>query len=132
MRRPRCRWNPYGSSMTEFPSSVCSTQVENQGEEVQTLDYISTFNYMGIEKEGAKRQDEKLLLKLPHNGWQREMNWKDYTLKDLGMELVQPKEIQRSSNHFHVSNTGNWSSKEFFAYGLSGKSGNGFFFVLAD
>lgn len=87
--------------------------VENQGEEVQTLDYISTFNYMGIEKEGAKRQDEKLLLKLPHNGWQREMNWKDYTLKDLGMELVQPKEIQRSSNHFHVSNTGNWSSKEF-------------------
>lgn len=87
--------------------------VENQGKEPQTMDYISTFNYTGIEKEGLRTQDEKLLVKIPHNGWQRELNWKDYSLKDLGMDLVQPKEIQRSSNHFHVSNTGNWSAKEY-------------------
>lgn len=87
--------------------------VENQGKEPQTMDYISTFNYTGIEKEGLRSQDEKLLVKIPHNGWQRELNWKDYSLKDLGMDLVQPKEIQRSSNHFRVSNTGNWSAKEY-------------------
>ena len=29
------------------------------------------------------------------------------------MDLVQDKAIQRSSNHFHVSNTGNWSAKEY-------------------
>lgn len=103
------RWQFYDG----IPIVRMEHTVKNQGQESQTLDYISTFNYMGIEKEGLKRQDEKLLLKLPHNGWQREMNWKDYTLKDLGMELVQPKDIQRSSNHFHVSNTGNWSSKEY-------------------
>ncbi len=29
------------------------------------------------------------------------------------MELVQEPSIQRSSNHLHISNTGNWSAKEY-------------------
>ena len=50
---------------------------------------------------------------IPHNGWQRELNWKAYTFPELGMELVQEPSIQRSSNHLHISNTGNWSAKEY-------------------
>lgn len=87
--------------------------VKNEGEEVQTLDYISSFHYTGIEKEGICPQDEKLRIYIPHNGWQKEMNWREYSLKDLGMDLVQPVQLQRSSNMISITNTGNWSSKEY-------------------
>ncbi|WMJ86280.1 glycoside hydrolase family 36 protein [Anaerocolumna sp. MB42-C2] len=87
-------------------------EVKNCGEDVQTLDYISSFNYEGIEKEGKLSRDEKMSVWVPHNSWQREMNWKKYTLPELGMELVQPAKEQRSSNLIQFSNTGNWSAKE--------------------
>ena len=85
----------------------------NNGHETQTLDYIANFHYEGIEKEGKLSRDEKLEVMIPHNGWQRELNWKAYTFPELGMELVQEPSIQRSSNHLHISNTGNWSAKEY-------------------
>ena len=87
--------------------------VTNNGTETQTLEYIANFHYEGIEKEGSLPSDEKLKIQIPHNGWQRELNWKTYTFPELGMELVQEPSIQRSSNHLHISNTGNWSAKEY-------------------
>lgn len=87
--------------------------VTNNGTEAQTLEYIANFHYEGIEKEGSLSRDEKLKIRIPHNGWQRELNWKAYTFPELGMELVQEPSIQRSSNHLHISNTGNWSAKEY-------------------
>ena len=87
--------------------------VTNNGTETQTLEYIANFHYEGIEKEGSLPRDEKLKIQIPHNGWQRELNWKTYTFPELGMELVQEPSIQRSSNHLHISNTGNWSAKEY-------------------
>lgn len=60
-------------------------RIENHGTQPQTIDYVSTFNYTGIEKEGLGPEDEKLRLWISHNGWQRELNWKEYSLKDLGM-----------------------------------------------
>lgn len=88
-------------------------EVKNCGEEVQTLEYISSFNYEGIEKEGLLARDEKMSLRIPHNSWQREMNWQTYTFPELGLSQVQPADIQRSSNLISVSNTGNWSSKQY-------------------
>lgn len=92
-------------------------RVINRGTEVQTLEYISSFNYEGIEKEGEKSQDEKMQIWIPRNGWRREVNWKKYTLPELGMELIKPKWDQRSSNYLRVSNTGNWSAKEYLPMG---------------
>ena len=58
-------------------------EVENRGAEEQTLEYVSLFNYTGIEKEGLLPRDEKMLVKVPHNSWQREMDWQTYTLPQL-------------------------------------------------
>ncbi|HWT27679.1 MAG TPA: alpha-galactosidase, partial [Mobilitalea sp.] len=55
-------------------------EVMNEGNDTQTLEYISSFHYTGIEKEGLLPRDEKMLLKIPHNSWQREMDWQTYTL----------------------------------------------------
>jgi len=92
-------------------------RVTNHGKESQTLDYIANFHYEGIEKEGRLPRDEKLKLYLPHNSWQREMNWKCHTLPELGLLQVQPSFVQRSSNLVRVSNTGNWSTKEYLPMG---------------
>lgn len=104
-----CHWQFY----RDIPVIRCWNRIENNGEEEQTVEYISNFYYEGIEKEGRLRQDEKLRLKIPHNSWQREMNWKEYSLRELGMDLTQKEALQRSSSMIRVNNTGNWSTKEY-------------------
>ena len=91
--------------------------IRNEGTDTQTVEYISGFHYEGIEKEGLVSRDEKMRVWIPHNSWQREMNWKCYTLPELGMDQVQPERIQRSSGMIRVSNTGNWSAKEYLPMG---------------
>ncbi len=89
------------------------SEVLNNGSEVQTLTYISSFNYTGIEKEGILPRDKKMSLKIPHNSWQREMDWQTYTLEELGIGQSQPVVEQRSSKAVGITNTGNWSTKEY-------------------
>lgn len=93
-------------------------RIQNKGKETQNIEYISNFHYEGIEKEGTKARDEKMRVYIPHNSWQRELNWKCYTLQELGMEQVQPADIQRSSSMIRISNTGNWSTKEYLPMGF--------------
>ncbi|HOO28534.1 MAG TPA: alpha-galactosidase, partial [Lachnospiraceae bacterium] len=96
----------------------CFNEVINQGSQPQTLEYISSFNYTGIEKEGLLPRDQKMLVKIPHNSWQREMNWKTYTLVQAGLSQVQPTAFQRSSSALEVTNTGHWSTKKYLPMGF--------------
>ena len=93
------------------------SEVVNGGNESQTLEYISSFYYNGIDKEGILKRDDKLSLKIPHNAWQREMFWQSYTLSELGLPQAQPDVEQRSSKAVNVTNTGNWSTKEYLPMG---------------
>lgn len=102
-------------------------EVINRGKEEQILEYISSFNYTGIEKEGNQIWDEKMSVMVPHNSWQREMNWQSYTFQELGQELVQKQPYQRSSNLISISNAGNWSTKQYLPMGYieNGETGGG-------
>jgi len=91
--------------------------IENRGEKERILTYISSFALTGIEKEGIRRADDKLRIGIPHNSWQRELEWKFYSTKDLGLAQVQEGAMIRSSKPIRVSNTGNWSSKEYLPMG---------------
>ncbi len=51
----------------------CWCEVENTGTEVQTLEYVSTFNLNGVEKEGILTPDEKIRIGVVHNAWQKEL-----------------------------------------------------------
>lgn len=93
------------------------SEIVNNGNEVQGLEYISSFNITGIEKEGLKSRDDKMVLRIPHNSWQREMQWQEYTLEQLGIALSQPLVEQRSSKAIGITNTGNWSTKEYLPMG---------------
>lgn len=91
--------------------------VRNEGAEDQTLEYISTFSCSGIGKGGEKKALDKLSLLIPHNGWQKELNWREYTLCELGMPDMQKTVPGRSSKTVEVTNTGNWSAKNYLPMG---------------
>ncbi|MDF2984607.1 MAG: glycoside hydrolase clan [Eubacterium sp.] len=93
------------------------SEVVNKGSEVQCLEYISSFNINGIEKEGILARDDKMSLMIPHNSWQREMQWETYTFEQMGLTQTQPDSIQRSSKVIAATNTGNWSTKEYLPMG---------------
>ncbi|MBQ6633637.1 MAG: alpha-galactosidase [Ruminococcus sp.] len=95
----------------------CWTEVINEGDKTQTLEYVSSFALTGIEKEGLLCQDDKLMIGVCHNSWQREVQWREYTLSDAGLAMAQPYTWQHSSKVFGVTNVGNWSAKEFIPMG---------------
>lgn len=94
------------------------SEVINKGNEMQTLEYISSFNLNGIQKEGLLHQDDKFKLYVPHNSWQREMQWQSYTLEDFGMKQAMMTCDQRSSKAIGFTNTGNWSAKSYLPMGF--------------
>ena len=94
-----------------------TTEITNLGEEAQGLEYVSSFALNGIDKEGLEEFDEKMELWIPHNGWQKELCWQIYTLKELGLSVSQPKIMHRSSKTIGIGNTGNWSTKEYIPMG---------------
>ena len=93
------------------------SEVVNEGTQVQTLEYISSFYYLGIEKEGKASSDDKMFLTYAHHGWQKEMTFKTYSFPDLGMAQTQPTVLQRTSKTIELTNTGNWSTKEYLPMG---------------
>lgn len=93
------------------------TEVINEGTEVQTLEYVSSFYYLGIEKEGSMSFDEKMQLTFAHNGWQKELNFRTYTFPALGISQTQQNTFLRSSKTIELTNTGNWSTKEYLPMG---------------
>ncbi|MGN1181236.1 MAG: glycoside hydrolase family 36 protein [Suilimivivens sp.] len=92
-------------------------QVINEGTQTQTLEYISSFFYLGIEKEGKTSSDDKMQLTFAHNGWQKEFSFHTYSFPSLGLAQTQPTLYQRTSKTIELTNTGNWSTKEYLPMG---------------
>lgn len=91
--------------------------VTNEGSDTQCLEYLSSFCYTGIEKEGESSSDDKMRVRIPYNGWQKEMSVKEYRFADVGLAQTQPGVYQRTSQVLEVTNTGNWSSKKYLPFG---------------
>lgn len=84
------------------------TVLRNAGAEPVGVEYVSTFALTGLDKEGARDRDEKMKVSIPHSGWQSEIQWRTYTLPELGLSHV----TDRSSKRISCSNTGSWSAAE--------------------
>ena len=66
----------------------CWCEVSNMGKETQTIQYVSTFNLNGVEKEGLLSRDEKIRIGVVHNSWQRELLLQEYTLPEVSQSVV--------------------------------------------
>ena len=107
-------------------------RAENIGPEKQVLTYLGSFSLLGWEKEGKTDPDRKIRIHIPHNGWQKELSWRAYTLPELGLARTQTHVMHRSSKTFEVSNTGNWSTKTHLPMALieNTEAGNTLFFQI--
>ncbi len=68
------------------------------------LEYISSLCLYGMKIDRVM---------IPHNSWWREVNWREYTMEELGHSAVNLFSTKRTS----ISNTGTWSSKEYLPMG---------------
>ena len=93
-------------------------EAENRGPDARVLTYLGSFSCLGWERGGSASTDRKIRVHIPHNGWQKEMSWRDYSLPDLGLAETQPHVMRRTSKTFEITNTGNWSSKHFLPMAL--------------
>ena len=83
------------------------TVVKNISAEPVGLEYLSSFAFTGVDA-GVLPANEKMTVYIPHNAWVREVDWRSYTLSQLGLEHIS----QFATNRIAVSNSGTWSSKE--------------------
>ncbi len=81
--------------------------ITNICEENVGLEYVSSFSYHGFD-EGALTPNENLEVYIPHNCWCRELDWRKYSLSDLGIEGIGGA----ASKRIAVSSSGTWSTKE--------------------
>ncbi len=90
------------------------TDVYNISKETVGLEYVSTFAFTGLcDNTDGKTANEKLEIYIPHNSWVRELNWKKYSLSQLGFERIS----HFSTKRINITNTGSWSSKEYLPMG---------------
>lgn len=82
------------------------TTVTNICNEPIGLEYISSFSYTGLE-------NNEPFIYIPHNTWCREVDWKKYTMSELGFGRTYPFSLKRVT----ASNSGAWSSKEYLPMG---------------
>lgn len=90
------------------------TEIENISKENVGIEYVSSFAFTGIDGHGQLTPNEKLDIYIPHNSWEREIDWKKYTLSEAGFDKTTPSSTKRIS----VSNTGTWSTKEYLPMGV--------------
>lgn len=88
------------------------TEVTNISDEPLGMEYISSFCYNGLHKDGMK-------VRIPHNAWRREGDWQEYTLPELGMACINDLATKR----IKASNTGTWSTKEYLPMGAAVSEG---------
>ena len=86
--------------------------VTNISEQNVGLEYVSTFAYNGID-EGKLSPNENLAVYIPHNCWCNELDWRKYSLSDLGIEGVRGA----SSKRINICSSGTWSTKEYVPMG---------------
>lgn len=92
--------------------------VRNDGSKEQILTYLSSFAYLGFEKDGQGMYDRRLQVYIPHNGWMKEVQWQKYTMAQLGLAHMQPRRsVYHGSKNVEFTNTGNWSTKNYLPMG---------------
>lgn len=104
------------------------SRVENKGVEPQGIEYLSSFALTGLAKEGLRQWHEKMKIYVPHNTWTGEVQWKTYSLPDLGLYPVYNFSLKRIA----VTSTGSWSSSEHLPMGYieNTDTGNNYFWQI--
>lgn len=89
------------------------TTLENKGTPPRSIEYVSSFNMVGIDKEGTADWTKKMRIGIAHNTWQCECQWKEYSPSDLG--LFNPYSF--SLKRIKADGVGTWPCAEYLPIG---------------
>lgn len=95
--------------------------IKNTGTEDVGIDYISSFMYEGLCKNGNKKYYEKTDIFVPYNSWSNEAQWRVYDATDVGlsrMPIAGYNNPDFGNNRYHYGNCGSWSSCEYLPIGI--------------
>ncbi|MBR5152895.1 MAG: alpha-galactosidase [Clostridia bacterium] len=84
----------------------CWSVVTNCSSASIGLEYVSSFAYTGLEEENPT-------VYIPHNAWDREVDWRMYAPEELGLFRTP----RFSHKRIMISNTGTWATKEYLPMG---------------
>lgn len=89
------------------------TEIRNVSHDYKGIEYVSSFALSGIDKEGIQNRDRKCRLYAAHNTWYGEMQWKKYSLSEIGLTRVNDFTLKRIS----CSSQGTWPTSEYLPVG---------------
>lgn len=104
------------------------TTLKNCGTEPVGLEYVSSFYYGGISKNGKGDYFDKTDVYVPYNSWASEAQWKKDDIRDLGLSGMPVRGYHLpdvSNNRFHYENMGSWSSCEHLPMGMTANRATG-------
>lgn len=96
-----------------IPAIRCWNTVENKGTEDFPIEYLSSFALTGLSEEAEGPRDQNVRIHIPHNTWFGEAQWKNYTMNELGYDVVQASSMKRIG----VTSTGSWACDEYLPMG---------------
>ncbi len=87
------------------------SEIKNISDDAIGLEYASSFALTGLDLGGEKDACGKIKIGVFNNSWCCEMDYKEYSLRDLGF-------IKGGVNRLSYAGTGSWATKEYLPQGF--------------
>lgn len=109
--------------------------LKNTGNEPVGIDYVSSFYYGGVCKNGAQKYYDKTVAMVPRNSWANEAQWTRQDIRELGLSEMPVHGYNlpdRGSNRYSYGNCGSWSTGEYLPMGIlqDKETGEVFYFEI--
>ena len=91
----------------------CWNTLDNQDKTEYPVEYISSFALTVLSENAEGTRTQNTSIYIPHNTWFGEVQWKSYTMNQLGYDIVQTFSMKRISLH----STGSWACGEYLPMG---------------
>lgn len=98
------------------------TELKNIGTTNIGIEYVSSFIYEGLSKNGSQDYFEKTDIYVPYSSWSSEAQWQKYDASDLNLSHMAVKGHNLSgfgNNRYHYGSIGSWSACEYLPMGLT-------------
>ncbi len=111
-----------------LPILRSSVEVKNITSESVGLEYIASFKLPNFDRSLQTKKSHNVIASIPHNSWSSELNWKQLSLDDLGLD----SDDDESSKRIYVGNTATWSCNQYVPMALlqNRDIGGHFFFQI--
>jgi alpha-galactosidase len=90
------------------------TEIRNNSGGAFPLEHISSFALTGLSRPSVLGRDRAGFFHIPHSTWFGEVQWKRYTIKELGYDAVHP---DFSMKRIAYSSVGTWPCSEHLPMG---------------